>query len=61
MEKLQILLEEACVHIISEMKKEKITKKKIYSELVKKLKAHTKPKKQIKVARVPFYVSDSSD
>tara|TARA_E500000178_G_scaffold352188_1_gene415067 strand:+ start:2677 stop:2862 length:186 start_codon:yes stop_codon:yes gene_type:complete len=61
MEKLQILLEEACINIISEMKKEKITKKKIYCELVKKLKANTKPKKQVKIARVPFYVSDSSD
>tara|TARA_B100000674_G_scaffold426990_1_gene381523 strand:- start:498 stop:683 length:186 start_codon:yes stop_codon:yes gene_type:complete len=61
MEKLQILIEEACESIMMEMKKEKITKKKIYCELVKKLKVHTKPKKQVKIARVPFYVSDSSD
>lgn len=61
MEKLQILIEDACENILLEMKQEKISKKKIYCELVKKLKAHTKPKKQVKIARVPFYVSDSSD
>jgi SepF-like predicted cell division protein (DUF552 family) len=63
-EKLKTLLEDATDNILKEMKKSRISKKKVYEELAKMLKKKTSPKKKkktVKIARVAFYVSDSSD
>jgi hypothetical protein len=63
-EKLKTLLEEATDDILNKMKKSRISKKKVYEELSKMLKKKTEPKKKkrtVKIARVAFYVSDSSD
>lgn len=59
---LKSCVEDATDSILKQMKGKKITKKKIYSMVINSLKKNTKPKpKTVKIARVPFYVSDSSD
>lgn len=63
MDQLKEYLEEATNDILIKMKKKRISKKKVYSELCKMLKKKTQPSKKTKkkIVRVPFYVSESSD
>ena len=64
MDQLKEYIEEATNDILDKMKKKRVSKKKIYTEICKILKKKTKPSKKTKkkkIARPPFYVSDSSE
>ena len=64
MDQLKEYIEDATNDILDKMKHKRVSKKKIFTELCKILKKKTKSSKKTKkkkIARPPFYVSESSE